>query len=114
MNKSPVSSKLQCMFAFGPAEVVDDVVHRHAVNRFAVLRVQGRSQGIDEAEVGILARRCPGRTVTLANVAIAQVVDKVRGEYKCVTGRNALRVVDLRISRGLARELLDSTECVFL
>src|SRR5215470_5117877 len=110
MDKPPVSAKLERMLAFGPAQVVYDVIHRHAVDRFSGLI----RQRIDEAEICVLTSAPAAQTVTLANVAIAQVVDKIRSEYVCVAGRNALRVVNLRVRRWLAWELLDSTKCVFL
>ncbi len=102
MNQPPVAAHLDAVLALAPAQVVDNVVDRHAEDGRARL---GRGVG-QIPEIDIIARPHAQPAVALPHIAIANVVHHVRGDRPRIAPGDALAVVFKNILRPLAGKLL--------
>src|SRR5579863_8859822 len=110
VDEAPVTAHLDGVVTLAPAEVVNDVVNRDVGSGTA-----GFCGGVgQEAEVDVVAFTLPTADESLANIAVADVVDHAGVDAPGFADREAFTVVFENARSGLAGELLGGVDEVVL
>ena len=89
MDQPPVAAELKRVLPFGPTQIVDDVIDRDAGDR----RASFRSRSVVETEIYIFPRPNATGAESLADIAVAKIIDEVRRDRPRFAGSDALAVI---------------------
>src|SRR5580698_197566 len=89
------------MLSLVPAQVIDDVIYRHAGYRRPRLGRGSRK----ETKIHIVASSSPVAAEALPDVSVANIVDQVRSNRPGIAACNSLGIVLAQVLRRLPRKL---------
>jgi len=101
VNDSPVHTELQRVLAFDPREVVGEVVDRNVEQRASALA----GKRAEARKIRVRSGASTSDTQSLANVAIAQIVEKIWTDRPEKASRDSFRGVRYRRVRRVAGKL---------
>ena len=110
MNQAPVAAELERVFALGPTEVIDDIIHGDAGNC-------GPSfcRGvIQEAEIHVVTRPNSPLGKALPDVSVTDIINQVWGDRPGVTRGQSFAIVLRDVPRPLSRKLLHIVRNILL